>query len=119
MKDLFKQKLLDMRFPNVPRTFSEALLGDCSWAEKKSRIKESLTPVISDTSDIFHAGFKFTSQQVEMIFNNKRVGMVKVLFVTEKFRNWDEASLDFKSGFINDLIMAFPLKTAELFERMI
>ena len=119
MKDLFKKKLLDLRLPYVPRTFSEALLGDCFWTEKKSRIKESLTPVVTETSSVFYSGFGFTSQQVETIFNNKHVGMVKVLFVTEKFRNWDEASLEFKAGFINELIMAFPLKTAELFERMI
>jgi hypothetical protein len=37
MESLFKQKLLGLRNPPTPRTFSESLMGDCSWAKKVSR----------------------------------------------------------------------------------
>ncbi|MGE3611539.1 MAG: uracil-DNA glycosylase family protein [Bacteriovoracaceae bacterium] len=50
---------------------------------------------------------------------NKRPGEVEILFVTEKFRAWSEFSPELKEGFINELLAGFPLKTAELFERMI
>lgn len=119
MKELFKQKLLDIRSPQPPRTFSEALFGDCFWSPKKARDQESSTPVIATREESFHPEFTFNAQQADIIFKNKQTSQVKVLFITEKFRNWDESSLDFKSGFINELIMAFPLQTAELFERMI
>lgn len=55
----------------------------------------------------------------EIAFNGKQAGQIKILFVSEKFRSWDEISGELKSGFINELIAGFPLKTAELFERMI
>ena len=73
----------------------------------------------SKTSDQLKNVLKLDSKYAEMILTSKVQGEVKVLFVTEKFRSWDEASAELKSGFINELIVAFPLKTAELFERMI
>lgn len=57
--------------------------------------------------------------QVLDIILNKTPGKVQVLFVTEKFRSYDEFFNELKSGFIDELIAGFPLKTAELFERMI
>jgi DNA polymerase len=50
---------------------------------------------------------------------NKVPEQVKVLFVSEKFRSWEEIEPELKSGLINELLAGFPLKTAELFERMI
>lgn len=69
--------------------------------------------------DDLKSGLKLDSKFLEIVFNNKQPGKISVLFVSEKFRNWDEVSADLKSGFINELIAGFPVKTAELFERMI
>lgn len=65
------------------------------------------------------AGLKLDQKYLDIVFKDKAPGKVTVLFVSEKFRNWDEVSAELKSGFINELIAGFPLKTAELFERMI
>jgi uracil-DNA glycosylase family 4 len=54
-----------------------------------------------------------------IIFNGKTSGQVKVIFVSESFRSWEEAKLELKEGFLNELILGFPLKTAEYFKRMI
>lgn len=56
---------------------------------------------------------------LDIVLTNKQAGEVKVIFVSEKFRTWDEVSPELKAGFINELIAGFPLKTAELFSRMI
>ena len=43
-----------------------------------------------------------------------------MIFITENFRPMSEAQPELKvSGFLNELILGLPLKTAELFERMI
>lgn len=55
----------------------------------------------------------------ELILTRKAPGQVKVIFVTETFRAPEEVQKDLKEGFINELLAGFPLKTAELFERMI
>ena len=55
----------------------------------------------------------------DIVLGQKVPGEVKVLFVSEKFRPWEESSPELKSGFIDELIVGFPLKTAELFHRMI
>lgn len=70
-----------------------------------------LNSLISDLS--------FTSEIKNIIFQNKVLGEVKVIFVSENFRDWSESSPELKEGFINELILGFPLKTAEYFERMI
>lgn len=49
----------------------------------------------------------------------KNPGQVKAIFVTETFRPWSEVGPELKGGFIDQLIAGFPVKTAELFERMI
>lgn len=69
--------------------------------------------------DDLQAGLKLDQKYQDIVFKNKTPGKVTVLFVSEKFRNWDEVSAELKTGFINELIAGFPLKTAELFERMI
>jgi hypothetical protein len=55
----------------------------------------------------------------DLVLTDKKPGVVKAIFVTEKFRNWEEVTPELKTGFINELIAGFPLKTAELFYRMI
>ena len=58
-------------------------------------------------------------QAQDLILSDKKMGEVKVIFVTEVFRPWSEFSGELKTGFVNELIAGFPLKTAEFFERMI
>jgi hypothetical protein len=65
------------------------------------------------------SGLKLDEKFLDIVFKDKTPANVTVLFVSEKFRNWDEVSSELKTGFINELIAGFPLKTAELFERMI
>ena len=62
---------------------------------------------------------KLQPELLDIVLTGKEPGTVKALFVSEKFRPWEEASVELKSGFINELIVGFPVKTAELFERMI
>ncbi len=62
---------------------------------------------------------KLDHQVLDLILKNKNPNDVKVIFVSEKFRTWEESSVELRSGFIDELIVGFPVKTAELFERMI
>jgi Uracil DNA glycosylase superfamily len=62
---------------------------------------------------------KLDGPLLDIVLSQKEAEKVKVLFISEKFRPWEEASKELKSGFINELIVGFPVKTAELFERMI
>jgi len=62
---------------------------------------------------------KLDPRLTNIVLNGKSRGEVKAVFVTEKFRSWEEISGELKEGFINELIVGFPVKTAELFERMI
>lgn len=62
---------------------------------------------------------KLQGELLDIVLKGKEPGAVKALFVSERFRPWEESSKELKSGFINELIVGFPLKTAELFERMI
>ena len=59
------------------------------------------------------------SEFLELLFEKKTPGKVQVIFVTENFRDWNEVKAELKQGFLNELLAGFPLKTAELFERMI
>lgn len=172
MDGIFKQKLLGLRNPPKPRTFSEALFGETSWARKiavptpapakkvpskeayseKTQVIESLErfaqeKVSEQKTNVFKiegggevvvreegdweavnafssyetlkSSLKLQGELLDIILGKKEAGQVKALFVSEKFRPWDESSVELKDGFINELIVGFPLKTAELFERMI
>jgi hypothetical protein len=168
MDDLFKQKLLGLRTPHRPSTFSEALLGDTSWHRKlqkklsvparrndfneKTQVLEALeryaqekaqeldTPVIkipggeiifrqegpvweevpSHTSlESLRESLKLQKELLDVVMRDKVPGIVKVMFISETFRPWSDSCVELKEGFINELIVGFPLKTAELFERMI
>lgn len=55
----------------------------------------------------------------ELNLKNKRPGEIQVLFVTEAFRPIEEAQSEFKNEFLDELVLAFPFKTAEFFERML
>ncbi len=59
------------------------------------------------------------SQLAEVQLKDKDQKAVKVIFVTEAFRSWEEVEPELQTGFINELLTGFPLKTAEFFERMI
>ena len=69
--------------------------------------------------EMLRASLKLDSRFQELVLSQKIPGEVKVLFITEKFRNWDEISSELQTGFINEVLAGFPLKTAELFARMI
>lgn len=171
MEELFKQNLLILRTPPVPRTFKEALFPGSLWkpevrkkantdpgkiflsdeySEKKQvvesferfaheKIKESPTSEVTIEGGILAQkpvseweevqffnnlldlinSLKLPSEFQKVVFKNKTKGKVNVIFVTETFRSWQETEKDLKEGFINELLAGFPLKTAELFERMI
>lgn len=58
-------------------------------------------------------------RSLDILLKHKVPETVKAIFVTETFRSWQEFESELKGGFIDELLMGFPLKTAELFERMI
>lgn len=70
-------------------------------------------------ADSLKASLKLERKILDIVLQNKTQGQVKAIFVSEKFRSWEEVETELKSGFINELLVGFPLKTAELFERMI
>jgi len=72
-----------------------------------------------ETAENLKTHLKLDPRLLEIILNGKRPKVVKVLFVSETFRSWEEVSPELKSGLIDELLAGFPLKTAELFERMI
>jgi uracil-DNA glycosylase family 4 len=55
----------------------------------------------------------------QILMGEKSPNAVKVMFIPEILREWAEVEPELKGGFVNELICAFPLKTAEFFERMI
>lgn len=63
--------------------------------------------------------FKLEEELLSITFKDKKQGGVKAIFVSEKYRPFEEARGELKGSFIDELIIGFPLKTAELFERMI
>lgn len=65
------------------------------------------------------ANLKLDEEQIAIAFRNKKKGEVKAIFVSEKYRPFEESKEELRGTFIDELIIGFPLKTAELFERMI
>lgn len=168
MENVFKQNLLRLRKPGMPRTFSEALMGPLLWGPKSAavtpkpvllkenfsekvqvleslerfaqeKVKETDVPVIKfdrgeihlkaeaewenigaykDISDLRRV-LQLEPQILDILLGSKAQGQVKVIFVTENFRTFEEAKPELKEGFGNELILGFPFKTAEYFERMI
>jgi hypothetical protein len=55
----------------------------------------------------------------EIALKKKTPGEVRVLFVTEAFRSWESIQEDSADGFLKEVLLGFPLKTAEFFSRMI
>lgn len=72
-----------------------------------------------ETAENLKAHLKLDPRLLEIVLNGKRPKTVKALFVSETFRSWEEVSPELKNGLIDELLAGFPLKTAELFERMI
>jgi len=64
------------------------------------------------------AHLSLESQTQDLILNDKNPTTLKAIFVTEVVRPWSEFSSELKTGFVNELIACFPIKTAEFFERM-
>jgi uracil-DNA glycosylase family 4 len=70
-------------------------------------------------ADSLRRALKLQKELLNIVLADKVPGEVKVMFISETFRLWDDSSRELKEGFINELIVGFSLKTAELFERMI
>jgi uracil-DNA glycosylase family 4 len=168
MDSLFKQKLLTLRNPKTPVTFSEALLVDTSWLRKGPKAEKVSVPraeTFSEKVQVIESLERFAQEKAEdlgthtfkieggevhvksepswgdsngphsieslredikleknlqnLVLAKKIPSEVKAIFISEKFRTWDEVSSELKDGFINELLAGFPLKTAELFMRMI
>lgn len=71
------------------------------------------------TEAALRESIKLDPRLLRIVLDHKVPHTVKVLFVSEKFRTWEEVEPELKEGFINELLAGFPLKTAELFHRMI
>jgi Uracil DNA glycosylase superfamily len=145
MDQLFKQNLLRLRYPEAPKTFADALIPNPFLPRPPSprphlseqvSIVESLKTFVEEkleSSTLKVEGgeiaLKDSTLQVPRFSSffelkatlSKELPQKKplVLFVTETFRNEDEVAPELKEGFVNELIRGFPVKTAELFERMI
>lgn len=74
---------------------------------------------VSTTQAELKAQLSVPAEMKEVIFKGKNPGSIEVFFVTESFREWNEVQGDLKGGFLDELLLGFSLKTAELFERMI
>lgn len=165
MDELFKRKLLNLRTPQAPSTFAQALMGESflspdsgphekeaprGFTEKRQvieslerfaieKVEETRAPVIkfdrgeihvkadpvwdevtrpADLTDLLQ-GLSLEKEILEVLFKGKTPGEIKIMFVTENIRPWNEVKVDLKNGFIDELLTGFPVKTAEFFERMI
>lgn len=56
---------------------------------------------------------------LELCLKSKSPDKVRIMFVSESFRSYEEFQAELKDGFINQLLPAFTFKTAELFSRML
>lgn len=59
------------------------------------------------------------AEVIDLCLKVKVPGRVRIMFVPESFRAYSEFKDELKEGFINQLLPAFPFKTAELFSRML
>ncbi len=58
-------------------------------------------------------------ESLEILFRDKTPGKIRVMFVTENLRSFEEVKAELKGGLIDELLVGFPAKTAEFFLRMI
>lgn len=68
--------------------------------------------------DDLKSKLSINEQIFDLITRNKQLPL-KVLFVAENFRQWDEFSAELKSDLIDCILPAFPAKTSEFFSKMI
>lgn len=71
------------------------------------------------SSDAFLASLSIEPALARIVFEAKTVGKPLILFVCETFRPFSEVEPELKEGFPNQLLPAFPARTAELFSRML
>lgn len=72
----------------------------------------------SDSMDLFEA-LTADSDVILRLLENKIPEDVKVIFVSESFLPLSEMEVSDQNNLLNELLTGFPLKTAELFEKMI
>lgn len=65
------------------------------------------------------ATLSLSTANLAVTFRDKIPGKIQVMFVTEAFRAWGEVAPELRGTFLDELLVGFNLKTAELFERMI
>ncbi len=83
------------------------------------KAKWNKPPLVKSLEEL-KKGLSLDPKLLQLLLDGKEPGTVRVLFVSERFRRWEEVSPELKaSGLINEVLAGFPLKTAELFERMI
>ena len=58
-------------------------------------------------------------KSIDICLKSKVPGKVRIMFVPESFRSYEEFAPELKDGFLGQLLPAFALKTAELFSRML
>jgi hypothetical protein len=105
-----QEKILEQKSPVLQVPGGEVVLKSLpGWEEIRT---------FEETDDLFQA-LTLDKRFLEIVLGQKRKGEIKAIFISEKFRPWSEVETEFKAGFLNELIVGFPLKTAELFEKMI
>lgn len=74
---------------------------------------------IHSSATVLNSSLSISNEVREIAFRNKKPQAVEVFFVTENFRSWEEIQENLSGSFLDELLLGFPPKTAELFERMI
>lgn len=72
----------------------------------------------TDLNDLLQ-GLSLERETLDVLFKGKNAGQIRIMFVTENIRAWNDFKGELKNNFIDELLTGFPLKTAEFFERMI
>lgn len=99
---------LKLESPIIPVEGGEiALKSDPHWGQVE----------VCETVAQLQATLTLPPEILSILFKNKK--SPQILFVTESFRKWSDIQPELKGGFVDELLAGFPLKTAELFERMI
>src|SRR5690606_29719678 len=95
MDGIFKQKLLGLRNPPMPKTFSEALLGDTSWLQRKTAPKAAPAPsreAFSEKAQVIESFERFAQEKVE----ETKTNILKIdggEIVVRSNPEWEEVSV--------------------------
>jgi uracil-DNA glycosylase family 4 len=109
LEQFAQEKLLASGEKSLALEGGQLLLREDGWSE------------IKRVQDLPHlkAQLQLDPRPQELILADKHPGKLAILFVTEHFRPWSEVAPELRGSFLDQLLCSLPLKTAELFERMI